>query len=122
MSGKICTYCGNPADTRDHVTPWSWNSTYRRRAKAGKLGRGQKVPACGDCNNLLNDVPIFTVEGRRAYVAERLAKEAKKQAPDWSDDELEELGPSLRRRVKARLAKRKLTQMRWNYAKGAMGS
>lgn len=55
---KLCVYCGDPATTRDHVVPRSWRyTTYT-------------VPACVDCNcRILRDVPLFTVEDRRAYVA-----------------------------------------------------
>lgn len=39
-----CTYCGRPADSWDHVMPWSRGGSDR-----------QVVPACTQCNSSKND-------------------------------------------------------------------
>src|SRR5687768_9029625 len=39
--GAKCHYCGEPADTWDHVVPF---------AKGGKNRHWNRIPACRDCN------------------------------------------------------------------------
>lgn len=57
-----CTYCGEPADTQDHVIPTS------------VLKSKKTVPACQNCNGILHNRLVLTVPARAAYVAERLQK------------------------------------------------
>lgn len=42
---RRCAYCGQPADTDDHVLP---------RSKGGTRARANMVPACGPCNSSKN--------------------------------------------------------------------
>lgn len=78
------------------------------------------VPACRDCNRALGGQPLFTIQERRAYIRARLWRKFGQLIgmPGWKDEELEELGPSLRRHIKARLHQkahiiRRIGMARW---------
>lgn len=58
-----CTYCNEPATTRDHVPP-----------RCLLPFNEKTVPACRRCNSgILRDLPLPTVELRKTYVAGFLA-------------------------------------------------
>lgn len=84
----------------DHVVPYSWDNVKERKKKAGSAGRGLKVPCCRDCNTLLGNRLLHTIAERRAYIAEQLTRRAPKII-EWSNTELDELGPGLRGMVEA---------------------
>lgn len=101
-----CTYCGMPADTVDHIIPIAYNYTKRRRHSAGNSG--ERVPCCRECNNLLGAKALFSIRERAQEVAECLDRRYSKElnAPAWSEDELIDLGATLRRQITARQFKR----------------
>ena len=77
------------------------------------------VQCCEECNSILqhsNDDDLIT---RGFYVAKVLDSRYKEflDMPDWTDDELEELGEDLRRRIKDALEVKRLTQLRILWAK-----
>lgn len=115
---QLCTYCGAAADSLDHVVPYSWNHVKKRKGNAGSQGSGEKVWSCRECNSLLGDKPLFTVEQRRDYIRKALSKRASKTAV-WSDEELDELGPSLRSAVEFGQTKSSRAQARINNASRA---
>lgn len=87
-----CTYCGAwDGNNRDHVVPASYNQNK-------KHFNCDTVPCCGECNVLLGDRLYFTVPSRAAYLLGTYERRYKKllSQPDWSDEEIEELGPSMR--------------------------
>lgn len=118
-----CVYCGEPADTIDHMIPKSmaiqlqsvfghfsnWPTEYRRNCK--------KVPACMECNRLLSNNVVLGVLKRREYVHNALRQKYKKYLVRvaWDDDELDELGPYLRQYVDNENAKaqRLRNRLRW---------
>ncbi len=66
-----CTYCGEPADTRDHVPP-----------KVVAPFNRKTVPACHRCNcSILLDKFLITVEERRAYVLKVLRRQDDQLSP-----------------------------------------
>ena len=75
-----CFYCGEPADTIDHVQPKS--------ATTSRLG-GRTVPACRDCNcTILRDLPIYTETERGARVAAILGGRVLAIGPEkWTPEE-----------------------------------
>jgi hypothetical protein len=92
---KTCVYCGEPANTREHVRPRFFGGT-------------KTVPACLHCNVVLGAYPNFTIEGRRRLVINKLLKRlGRLRMVGWSDSELEELGDCLGDRVR-RLEQRRL--------------
>ena len=96
-----CHDCGAPADTKDHIIPIS----YRRPARTSGMRRsGETVDCCAECNSLLGAKALFTIEERAEEIARMLTRRYKKElnAPIWSEEEIEELGPSLKNSVKAK--------------------
>lgn len=66
MREKTCIYCGDPADTEDHLEPVSRQTSRRRKGKMP--GLGDTVPCCGECNSLLGAANAFTVKERAAVL------------------------------------------------------
>lgn len=59
---ESCVYCGEPADTRDHVPPLCISPNNRKT-----------YPACRRCNcSILGNRAIPTLEERQRYVFQRL--------------------------------------------------
>lgn len=92
--GIPCVYCGDVAETRDHITPFAIrvNST---RTGAGYGFHSDTVAACRDCNCvLLQGCPETSLEGRRAWVIAGLQKRlVMTGAPH---ENLSQYGPRLR--------------------------
>jgi hypothetical protein len=111
-----CAYCGVPAQEYDHVPPLAWYGITRRKKKFREY---PGVMACAECNNLLNDAPLLTVPERAEYVGERLRSRWFKilhSVVEWSPEEMEELGPTLRSSVAARAAYRAHLEARLSHA------
>ena len=89
FNSRICVYCGNNADTVDHFPPRSASF------------RGLLLPCCRECNNLAGTEHPFDFARRVELVKEKIKKRNKKilDMPIWHQDEIEELGPNMRRQV-----------------------
>lgn len=92
-----CFYCGDLADTIDHVFP---------QVHGG--ANGETVQACRDCNCRMGASGAFSVEERVCNLIESLERkyQLNRAIPEWDDDELEELGRSLRDRIQATIRQR----------------
>ncbi len=91
-----CVYCGVPADSIDHVPPRT------ARDRILEMGLASKYPfftveACRECNSLLGGQTFWTLDERKRYIKKTLRKRYKKyiELPDWSEEELKELGGSM---------------------------
>ena len=95
VPGDLCTYCGEPAEVRDHAYPAS------RVPELCPEGMRLLVPSCDECNGLLGDSMHETLSDRRAAAQRLLGGRYRKvlAQPDWSDDELAELVGDLRTHV-----------------------
>jgi 5-methylcytosine-specific restriction endonuclease McrA len=79
-NGKSCFYCNETADAMDHIVPFSRLAS--RRGAAGpkrSQNRDLQVPACKDCNSLLYNYTVPTMELRMIYLLGRL--QAKRREP-----------------------------------------
>lgn len=91
-----CFYCGdNSSITRDHVMPVSYQSvtrTYNAR---------DTVLCCLQCNVLLGSRPLFTVEDRAAYLADRLARKYRRAmaSGQFTQSEIDDFGERLKSMV-----------------------
>lgn len=116
IRAEACTYCGEPADTKDHTVPWSYFTNERRKG-TGRAGPGELVPACRDCNTRLGSVLRPAIQDRADYVAEALVakySDVLKSKP-WDDEELDELGPGLRARIEQQECLRRTVSRRLDY-------
>jgi len=104
----ICYYCGQHADSVDHVIP---QSTIRMLAALSDIAitkqilrnRALKVWACRECNSLLSDSLQETLEARKTELKMRLLKRYQKilALPTWKERELNQLGYTLRTCIEA---------------------
>ena len=100
---NICYYCGssNP-DTLDHTIPVSYYSSEPvRRKRSSYIDPVPVVDACGECNRTLHNKLIMDVRGRASYLKEKYLKKYGRllKSPDWDEEDLEDLGWSLRSTV-----------------------
>jgi len=103
----ICIYCGEDADSIDHLVP---------RAISGKTDRKYVpvVPACLNCNIIINDSPIFTIKGRAAIVAYSIRKTHKKELkiPFHNQQWFADFSPRMRANLEKRQMERQLLKQR----------
>jgi hypothetical protein len=92
-----CFYCGDLADSKDHILPQAFGN-----------GAGETVLSCRDCNTRMNAFGPLSIDQRVSRLIESLTKKHQldRPIPEWDDEELEELGYSLRQRIKAKLHQR----------------
>lgn len=109
-----CVYCGDPAQSRDHTTPYAHAGRIPRRKRRGGSDAGETVPACTECNSALRDQFIVGVESRRAFIYDWLRERYAQTiaARSWTSDELSELGPTLRTDVEAGIARKRRLERR----------
>ena len=119
----FCYYCGLPADSIDHVVP---QSILEAAVMAGDMesylgligwGRTLIVKSCRQCNSLLGASLQHTLAERKAELKARLKRKLARDLniPDWTEVELEELGPRLRQVVTDGLERKHQAQarLRW---------
>jgi hypothetical protein len=94
-----CVYCGLPAESKDHVPPITRVSDYESLGLAIELYI--KVPCCLECNNLLGAELQDSFFQRAEVLKDKLARKYRRHLNnvDWDDEELEELGPTLKSKV-----------------------
>jgi len=86
-----CFYCGDDWSQLDHVPPISWcdakNIAWFKERKIGFY----LVQACGDCNRLLHNRPLFRLEERSRFIREKLENKVE-NAAHWTKEEINEMG------------------------------
>jgi hypothetical protein len=100
---NICYYCGQPADSIDHVIP---QYLLRQLVALGDAEitkdilrqRALKDWACRECNCLAGSSMQDSLVERKQFIKEKLRKKYRKIVglPRWDDDELNEMGYVLR--------------------------
>lgn len=92
-----CIYCGDNCSglQRDHVVSMAWRGGSRH------YGKGHTVPSCPECNSILGDKAIHSIMERAEYLITGIAKrnKASLNAQFFTEEELQELDPLLRREV-----------------------
>ena len=110
-----CIYCGLPSNQRDHVPPLSRVEQYQQ------IGLKQefyiKVPSCAECNHMASDFLQDSIFDRIEFVKDKIARKSSRllRSAEWSDKELEELGPILRSQVAEASVKKKIAVSRIDY-------
>lgn len=108
-----CIYCGNIADSVDHVPPIS----ARDGIMALRLTRPPRfieVPSCRECNSALGNRALWTVTERKAWIKAWVRKRSRKYLviPEWDKEDLGALGPNARMFVNAGLEKQRIVRQR----------
>lgn len=103
----ICIYCGFPATTMDHLVPRTWTGDAQRHSVV-------TVPACRECNSLINDSYAFNITERRALAHERIMRKHRKwlNCKMFTAAELAEMGRNLRSKVDEGMQMRAITEAR----------
>ena len=98
--GYYCFYCGDPASTLDHVPPLNEmdHLPYEKR-KRDKIP-ASLLPCCLECNQALGSRRLVYVEERLLFLESYYDAKLKKKSAQWTDDEINELGYSLKEYVK----------------------
>lgn len=117
---ELCYYCGAIANSVDHVIPRKvlkmladLNDVNTQRLMKNDK-RILKVRSCRECNSLLGCTYQNTLEDRKRLLKERLRKKYKKilATPDWSDQDLEELGHTLRSHILEAMHRKEIIKRR----------
>jgi len=123
-----CTYCGMPADTKDHVFPLSIAAMLdlTRAGVRKSLGQGLCcVPCCRECNSLAGREPFTSIQAKRDYIQAKLRKRLAMDlaSQDWDPQELAEMGRTLRLTIMKGIRARLRAEMRcnWPHARDAKG-
>ncbi len=97
---SVCFYCGEHATQKEHVVPQS------------TLYPTWIVPSCVECNVLAGAKPFVSVLDKMHWLKDRRARRYAKllKMPEWTEDEIAELGHALRSKVEA--AQSALTSVR----------
>lgn len=114
-----CFYCGdNTSMTRDHVIPVSYSSVSR------SYNKRDTVPCCLECNVLLGNRWLLTVEDRAAYLADRLARRHKGELSlaTFTTIELSEFGPRLQSMLMANINNKAFIMHRIDHCHNVAGS
>lgn len=111
---NYCFYCGNYSTKlhRDHVLPVSYRGVR-------VWGKTELVKACSECNCSLSNKIFEDIASRFEYLYQKYIKKYNliQGIVAWDEEELQELGPSLRKKIKKMLLKRRLAEERVIYLK-----
>jgi len=90
--GDKCYYCGDKADTYDHVPAISTTYSLGVEALEKKGVRLYKVRCCRECNSILSDKMILFLEKRHEHLYEKYMKRYKKVFlyGVWTEKEMDE--------------------------------
>ncbi len=114
---RLCIYCGQKATTLDHVFPLkiaaSLDLSKENVREHLKFGL-RLVPSCRECNTLAGPQPFRSILEKRRYIQKRLRDKYLKMTRTimWSRDEIDELGPNMRREVIKMLNNRHVLEQR----------
>ena len=99
---EACVYCGDVTlqKVRDHIIPASFTSSRKHYEDSSET-----VCACSECNQMLSDRLLTTVESRCDFIIHRIRGKYASclRSANWSEEELNELGRDLRSKVKANI-------------------
>jgi hypothetical protein len=102
QEGYYCFYCADPADTLDHVPPLSAMDILNKEKRKKEKIPATLVPCCAECNSALGARQLWTVFDRLMYLESYYDAYFKRQKMLWTEEEINELGPSLRESVRHR--------------------
>jgi hypothetical protein len=60
------------------------------------------VPSCIDCNTMLNNKHIFTLQERTEFIENKLLRKYEKEYTLWNEDEINQMGYSFQIMIRAK--------------------
>ena len=107
-----CAYCGDIADSLDHVLPHSYTRIFPKQNRT--YNKKEVVPCCTECNSLLGNKPYFAVAERAAYLAGKYEKRYKKllSMPVWEEEDIEECGYNIKLFIENSVQEKKAIELR----------
>lgn len=110
-----CVYCGAMAQGLDHIIPVSYSCTTRSNAT---WNDDEVVPACRECNCLLSNKWLPSIQERAAHLFSQLIIRHKQllRFPDWTEAELTKVGMRLQKQIRAKLKNREFVKERIQHA------
>lgn len=112
-----CAYCGERANTVDHVAPVSYIAgllDVMQRLRSSLRECLVTVPACSDCNSLLGSFIPDSLANKRAELKRRLyaRHESLLASETWSDADINRHGRSLRSYLLSQEQRRRVIERR----------
>lgn len=100
---RVCIYCGRSAGTVDHLLPRQWSGEAKRTYVA-------TVPACGTCNNALNDTLTWSITERRMICHYRLRRKFRKalSVVEYGPSDVAKFEGALRKEVLDGMARKRI--------------
>lgn len=103
--GYYCFYCGDPAEGLDHVPPISLIDVMPYKKRKQDRIPAVTVACCQECNSALSNRRLATVDDRLMFLESYYDAKFKQQNAMWTEEEINELGFSLQKSVRARQEK-----------------
>ncbi|MCD4760255.1 HNH endonuclease [archaeon] len=116
---KKCFYCGEDANTKDHIIPVSYYYSGKRQNRhfTSDYGKENIVDCCRECNCIAGNKVFDNVYKKKEYIQERLTRKYKKviNSPFWSEEDINAMGKMLKREIKIQQMARSWALNRINY-------
>jgi hypothetical protein len=111
---STCEYCGQTADTRDHVIPRAHRHSLESAGLSWDLSIPDTVPACRECNILAQAGVWSSLEEKRLAIQDKLRSKYRRtlQTPDLDSEELADLKGSLKKHIQKELLNKQIIQER----------
>lgn len=114
-----CFYCGEDADTKDHIIPVSFYYSGKRKGRhlTAEYGKENLIASCRECNSIAGNKVFDDVYEKKDFIQQRLKFKYKKviNLPFWSEEEIKEMGSSLRKDIRIEQLARKWILNRIDY-------
>lgn len=106
----VCIYCGMSADTKDHLLPRTWTGEAVRKHVL-------TVPACKQCNSAIGDRYLPSITARRKEAQTYIARQSANLLgmPEWTPEDLAEIGKTLRSTIERGIFDRQLARARLSW-------
>jgi hypothetical protein len=113
-----CAYCGEHAEHEEHLVPYSFIANRNTANSPQDNWWTWILPSCAQCNAIAYNQVFPSAFAKRAYIRERLKGKYSDAfvQQEWSEDEMEDLGPSLRQYVTAMQAINETARQRVAYS------
>src|SRR4029077_758589 len=111
-----CAYCGEIATTTDHFIPKAFRNAID---DLGIVNNRLLIPACKECNSTAGAQIFNSIKEKREFIHFCYKRKYRNllESEDWTEKELNELGHTLRSRIKASQQAKKIIKRRLKWPK-----